>query len=384
MTTVRTCREIGNPRYLGWVPCEGMAMPVREADRVGRLARAGLDHITFQHEADEVLRAAVGYDVVAWGTVDPATLLVTGCTPIGDHPHDLELHLRNFEIEYLGTEPLTLSTLVKRDRPVSTLRSEVSDVRATKRYQEFLAPFGLTDELVAALTVNGRCWGAVRAYRRGEASEPFGEHELECFATVSQTLAEGLRLAFLRAATENTEAVDDPPGTVTLDRDRRPVACTPPAERWLDSLLGECDVTTVLSSLAGKVSTHDEASAMVVGTRGPIALHASRLSADDDAIAIVIERPRPVQLTPRIMEAYGLTPRESQVTELVLRGRTTAQIARAIQVSKYTVQDHLKSVFAKVDVQTRGELANEIHVRFYLPPKQAGVTPGPYGYFLGL
>jgi DNA-binding CsgD family transcriptional regulator len=47
------------------------------------------------------------------------------------------------------------------------------------------------------------------------------------------------------------------------------------------------------------------------------------------------------------------------------------QIARAIGVSNYTVQDHLKSIFAKIGVQTRGELANEIYVRFYLPPKRA-------------
>ncbi len=147
--------------------------------------------------------------------------------------------------------------------------------------------------------------------------------------------------------------------------------------------MGEGSVTAILQSLAGRVAEHGDASAVAVGRRGPIALHATCIGADGE-MAVVIERPRPIQLTPRIMEAYGLTAREMHVTELVLRGLTTAQVAHEAGISRYTVQDHLKSIFAKVGVQTRGELAHEIYVRFYLPPKQAGMTPGPYGYFLGL
>ena len=361
-----------------------MATPVREADRVGRLARAGLDHVTFLHEADQVLRAAVAYDVATWATVDPASLLLTSCIPVGDHPYEPEHRLRIFEMEYLGVEPLTLRSLVRRDHPIGTLRSEVDDPDDTNRYRELLAPFGITDELVAALTIDGRCWGAVRAFRRGERSNRFTHDDLDSFASVSRTLAEGLRLAFLRAATEEISGLDDPPGVVTLDAAGCIAACTSQARPWLDSLGEEGDTPAVLASLAARVSTHDEASAVVVGTRGPVALHASRLKFDDDQVAIVVERPRPLELTPRILDAYDLTPRESQVTALVLRGNTTAQIARAMDVSSYTVQDHLKSIFAKVGVQTRGELANEIHVRFYLPPADAGMTPGPYGYFLGL
>jgi DNA-binding CsgD family transcriptional regulator len=84
-------------------------------------------------------------------------------------------------------------------------------------------------------------------------------------------------------------------------------------------------------------------------------------------MAVVVDRPRPVQLTERMMAAHQLTRREHQVTQLVLRGCTTAEIARALDLSSYTVQDHLKAIFAKVGVQTRGELANALHVRFYLP-----------------
>jgi hypothetical protein len=39
-----------------------MGVSVRRTDHVDRLARAGLDHVTFQREVDEVLRAAIAYE----------------------------------------------------------------------------------------------------------------------------------------------------------------------------------------------------------------------------------------------------------------------------------------------------------------------------------
>jgi DNA-binding CsgD family transcriptional regulator len=359
-----------------------MPTPVRRADRLRRLARAGLGHLAFENAVDEELRPSIGYDFAAWGTVDPATLLVTSCTPIGDDPFGPDHERRTFEIEYLRNEPLTLRSFVASDRTVGSLRTEFDDVRASLRYRELLAPAGVFDELIAIFTVDGHCWGCVRAFRHDDA-RPFEAPDLDEFAAVAPTVAEGQRLAFLRAATENGAAVDDPPGLVTLAGDGRISTCNSAGRAWLETLATETDIRVVLASLAAQAHVEDAASAVVVGTRGALALHASRLT-EVGELAVIIERPRPVQLAPRIMVAYDLTPRESQIVELVLRGQTTVQIARSLDISRYTVQDHLKSIFAKVGVQTRGELANEIYVRFYLPPKDAGVTPGPYGYFLGL
>jgi DNA-binding CsgD family transcriptional regulator len=82
---------------------------------------------------------------------------------------------------------------------------------------------------------------------------------------------------------------------------------------------------------------------------------------------LIVEPPRPSDLAPLIVAAYGLTEREQTVTALVLRGRSTHQIARALAISPYTVQEHLKSVFEKVGVHSRGELAGQIFFRHCLP-----------------
>ncbi|MCU1611732.1 MAG: LuxR family transcriptional regulator, partial [Pseudonocardiales bacterium] len=54
--------------------------------------------------------------------------------------------------------------------------------------------------------------------------------------------------------------------------------------------------------------------------------------------------------------AYGLTSRERDICREVIAGHSTADIAGRLFISANTVQDHLKSVFSKVGVRSRGEL----------------------------
>jgi DNA-binding CsgD family transcriptional regulator len=372
-------------------------------DRVDQLARTGLGHGDLVRGANDLLQPAIGYDGAAWATVDPASLLLTSCTPVGFHPYEPQQRLRIFERESRGRHHSTVRRLVRRDPPVSSMRgTSAAPDRADPVAGDLdvgapVEPDAVADELVAALTVDGRCWGALRLWRTGLGARPFRACDTELVAEISRPLAAGLRRAF-RRATAAPDGVDDPPGVVTLDRTARITTASDHARAWL-ARLGEVvepaelagngapavptgsetgTVSTVLLALAARVGTHGTASAVVAGRGGPVALHGSRLGRRDgrtgsgDAgaeggIAVVLGHPRPDELTPRVIESYDLTPRERDVTALVLRGRTTVQIARALGVSRYTVQDHLKSIFAKVGVHTRGELADAIHVRLSLP-----------------
>ena len=94
----------------------------------------------------------------------------------------------------------------------------------------------------------------------------------------------------------------------------------------------------------------------------------SMLGEEPDArIAVTLEAARSAELAPLIAEAYGLTARERLVTQLVAQGFSTAQIVEHLHLSAYTVQDHLKAIFEKLGVSSRGELVARLFVDHYQP-----------------
>ena len=72
-------------------------------------------------------------------------------------------------------------------------------------------------------------------------------------------------------------------------------------------------------------------------------------------------------IAPLVMQAYQLTNREGEITQCVLRGWSTAEISARLHITLNTVQDHLKAIFEKVGVNSRGELAARIFAGHYQP-----------------
>ena len=62
----------------------------------------------------------------------------------------------------------------------------------------------------------------------------------------------------------------------------------------------------------------------------------------------------------RAPSRWALTRSEERVAKLVAEGHTNKEVASALFISVNTVQSTLRSVFRKLDVRSRGELAHRL------------------------
>jgi DNA-binding CsgD family transcriptional regulator len=348
--------------------------------------------VALRRRLREELRRLVVFDAYCVNTADPATLLITGSVGDGLPP---EKTARLFEIEYAGGDYNELAHLAEGAGRVETLgRATGGHPERSRRMREVFLPLGLGHELRAALAVDGTCWGFLHLLRRAEQPD-FTESDVQLVASVAEPVAVALRLSLLDLsmksdATDASSGVDEGPGIVVLRPDGGVDRANPAAEHWLRELADELHeplphamhvvAARVAMAEASEVDVHSPSCSCRLRTRSGewLVLHGSRLG---DSIAIVIERARSSQIAPVVLRAYGLTSREREVAGLAMRGSSNDDVATALGLSTHTVKDHLKAVFRKVGVQSRGELVARVFVDQYAPRIAKGAPIGPDGWF---
>ena len=70
-------------------------------------------------------------------------------------------------------------------------------------------------------------------------------------------------------------------------------------------------------------------------------------------VVVIVEARASATATSRLRT---LSPRERDVAELVLQGAPSKRIAGLLDISPWTVRDHLRSIFAKTGVENRHQL----------------------------
>ena len=58
--------------------------------------------------------------------------------------------------------------------------------------------------------------------------------------------------------------------------------------------------------------------------------------------------------------AFGLSPRETEVFYLLLRGRSRAYMAKDLVVTEETVKTHIKGIYQKAGVHTKQDLIDRV------------------------
>jgi DNA-binding CsgD family transcriptional regulator len=313
--------------------------------------------------AIDIVGRVVPYDATCWATVDPESMLLTGSLTVAFAPSPQE-EARFVELEYRGRDANSFASLARGGRPVARLSDlPHRDVLRSQRLHEVYRPMGLTHEVRVAFSADGVCW-AVAGLLRAPSSADFDDREVRFLEEAAPAVAVATRAALRRPA--DPALGQRAPAVIVVDRDGRVQSATPAARAWADALQAPQRVAIALrtvSSAAIHGATH--AHARLRNERGEwVVLRASPLAstADDPAelVAVTVEAATPDEMRRLLLAAYGLSPREQDVSLEVLDGRSTAEIAARLYISPHTVQDHLKAVFAKVGVRSRRELVVQL------------------------
>jgi DNA-binding CsgD family transcriptional regulator len=340
---------------------------------VVQACRSGLDPDSLRAAVLPRLRKAVPVDALWWASADPATLLFTRSyreeLPAESGPYFVQNEFLHRDVNKwtdLARDPVGVRTLMQATNGQPSLSS---------RYRDIFAPLRLQDELRAVLRTRDACWGYLCLHRE-VAQATFSPQEARFVRRLAPHLAEGLRMGLLRQACD-LEQASDGPGLVIIGTDGAVAGMNNAAGRWLTDLGGRedgSDLPIEIVALATRLRHLDAAEPALPRLRvrarsGRWAvLHASWMSTHSErAIAVILQEAAPAEVAPMIMTAYGFTDRERTICGLVCQGLATRQIADRLHLTADTVQDHLKSVFSRTGVHSRGELVATIFQQDYLP-----------------
>ncbi|MGW1269400.1 helix-turn-helix transcriptional regulator [Streptomyces sp. NPDC002491] len=294
--------------------------------------------------------------------VDPLT--GAACFLTKEHGYGASFY-RALEIEeILGRERHTITGMMRGSRSVAVLasRTPLSSRGVSPEHEEIMNAADVGSEMRIALTLAGRAWG-VLVLLRGRGCRPFTATESLRAGQLAGTLAAAVKQhvasRFLRPV-RNAPA----PGVVLIDGNDTVSAVTGTGREWV-------------SRLAPKNATADDAEIfahvwnIVLAARQPGRQALSRVPGPDGwivlraqpfgetlsgSIAVTIQPASSDVLLPAAALLYGITTREQTVIERALDGAAVKQIARSLNISLHTVNDHLKSVYRKTGVNSREEL----------------------------
>jgi DNA-binding CsgD family transcriptional regulator len=350
----------------------------RVRDEILRLSHRGLDVRGFSLAAAGAVRRAVPFDGVCVLTMDPATLLPTGHVIENGLPDSTMA--RYVEIEIREADVNKFVDLARARMRAATLSAATGGrLDRSTRHRELRGPNGFADELRAVFVDAGGTWGGIILLREAGTAD-FTLAHARLLDRLSPHLADGLRRAMLLTALSQEEA-EAGTGLLVLGDGGEIRMADAAARAWLDDLGADARPASRLplaieavalrarDVAAGRAPAGASVHARVRARSGRWVL--VRGTTLDDASgarpAVMLEQARPHELAPLIADAYGLTERERVLTQLVAQGYSTAEISARLYLSAWTVQDHLKAIFEKVGVSSRGALVARLFFEHYAP-----------------
>ncbi|AIQ40910.1 helix-turn-helix transcriptional regulator [Paenibacillus sp. FSL R7-0312] len=318
------------------------------------------------------LRSVIPFAAACCTTVDPHTLLTTGAVT---EQGLSAVHSVLFEYEYLHEDYMKYEHLAKGELPVACLSGVTGgSLEKSERYRKVLQPAGFGDELRAALMAGGVCWGFLTLFRPLD-SHPFQAQECARIASVAPLVAAGLRsYATSQPGKDSDSGAPEDNGIMMLNERLVTLSANTAANYWLEQMrqferLDAGVLPGPVRAVCLRVVAEEKASSAVpssakiclqTGDGAYLTVTASRLDGPEGMLAVSFVNARSSDVFRLLAYAFTLTAREKQLAEMLLLGLSTKELAESLHISAYTVQDHLKSIFAKAGVSSRRELISRL------------------------
>jgi DNA-binding CsgD family transcriptional regulator len=341
----------------------------RARERIAALGAAGLDDRELRRQVLAILGEVIDFDAYVWLLTDPLTTV--GTAPLADVPCISELPAL-IKAKYATT--VNRWTALARQASRAGLLTEAvdGDLGRSRVWREILVRYGIGDMASVVFADQYGCWGFLDLWRVS-AREAFDAGDAELMASLAAPVATALRQCQARTFAGHAAAHMHDAGAVvlTLDEDLLITSRTSASKAWLDVLLPpEPDQRAIPASVynvaAQLLAAEEGVDAHPAFARTHLAdgfwltLRAARLAADQThahtggpALVVTIEETSAADRRDVFSRAFGFTPRENELLTLLAAGSDTRAMARRMSLSELTVQDHLKSIFAKTGARDR-------------------------------
>lgn len=319
----------------------------------------------FRTDVLRELHSAIDFDAHVWLLTDPITAV--GTDPHADVPAFGQLPSL-IKFKYL-TAVNRWTDIIARGMEVASLgKATGAEPAKSLLWREVLQNYGVKD--VASIVMADRygCWGFLDLWR--STPEAFDDQELDFLRELAPVLTRALRMR--QSITFSTVPTARPrnsgPVVLVLSENLEVVSQTGAAAEWLHTLLPAArglppvpasvyNSAAQLLAIEHRVDLHDARARVHLVDGTWITVRAARMGPQ---IVVSMEASSPEERLEVFALAHGLSTREVELLGMLAGGSDTKLIAQRMFLSELTVQDHLKSIFAKSKTHNRRSLLAQI------------------------
>jgi DNA-binding CsgD family transcriptional regulator len=259
---------------------------------------------------------------------------------------------------------------------VATLAKTTSGAPETSLlWRAVLSRYGVRDVASAVLRDRFGIWGFLDLWRSSPGTEDFTPAEADFVASLLPELTTAVRSAVASTFLPSGGVADAGPVVLMLSDELVPQVQTPQTDAQLRTLLPTpperppvpavaINVAAQLLAVEAGIDHHPPSAMLAHGPGLWITVRAARLgptsAGQQPLIAVTVERSTPTERAEVYARAFGLTARETQLLRYLISGADTRALARELSIAEHTVNDHLKSIFAKSGTHSRRQVVANI------------------------